>query len=239
MTDERNSKMVNLNRTLDAQPAVYARSMRIHLWEEELDKLGLLPGQPVAGDLVNFKCIGRVLHSHGGGVADANTVIQIEQMEMEENDAAMTFKHPLIGITWVDEEYDEKLGAAQRPLSADATSQVACKSDSSGHPSPAAPRNSVVLLGAKRDTVSSVNGTAQVISVKVHDHDSILASIEADLALVMGRGLIVSDRLKGVDKSTWSDLKQDIAFAFLESLLQIQDAVRRLAQLRFELSKGL
>lgn len=74
--------MKNLNRAPAEHPALYARSLRIHLWGEELDKLGLLPGQPVAGDLVNFKCIGRVLHSHGDGVTNANTVIQIEQMEI-------------------------------------------------------------------------------------------------------------------------------------------------------------
>ena len=97
----------------------------------------------------------------------------------------------------------------------------------------------VDFVGPQDNAVGSIDPTVERVPVEAFSQDRILAGIEADLALIVGRGCVTVDRLKGVNVGAFSDLMQDVTLSFLNDLLHVSELRRRVAQFRFDGAKVL
>lgn len=95
------------------------------------------------------------------------------------------------------------------------------------------------IRGAQDDAMGAVAPAFEDATAERPLQDRALASIEADLALVVSRGRAVADRFRGVDEGARADLAEGVFLALAESLLRCSELCRRVAQLRFELAQEL
>lgn len=100
-------------------------------------------------------------------------------------------------------------------------------------------KDPVEILAGEREAVLAIDVAGHAAFIFGPDQHRILASIEADLALVMSRAVLTGERVIGINIGTRPDLCKDVKGAFADLLLDVFVFRQRIAELLLQIEQGV